>query len=148
MIIQNKIGKFKVNLSNDSLNKSSTVFEKELQTWVPKSRHKTFVDIGANIGFYSIYALNKRKFSKVHCFEVNPEVLKLLESNIKLNNLQSKILVNKIALGSNNKSLYFEKKKIHTGASQISSKTEGKNIIKVEQTTFDNYVTENKIDIK
>lgn len=47
----------------------------------------TFVDLGANIGISSHYAI-KHGASKVYCFEPDPNVLSLLNKNIKLNHLE------------------------------------------------------------
>ena len=148
MVIQNSIGRFLIDISNDTIDKSVSSFEYHLHHWIPSGKDKTFIDIGANIGFYSFFALKKRNFSQAYCFEASPVVYNNLCENIKLSKLQTKIKPIFVALGSTNKPLYLEQKEIHTGRSKITSKKEGKNIIKVEQTTFDNYVTKNKINIK
>ena len=47
-------------------------------------------DIGANIGYYTIFFLNKIKKGKVLAIEPSSENLKLCKKNIELNNLNKK----------------------------------------------------------
>lgn len=53
---------------------------------------KTFVDIGANIGYYSL-ALAKNGFDKVIAIEPNPETLRRLEFNVNANSFNRKIKI-------------------------------------------------------
>ena len=55
----------------------------------PKS-NATIIDIGANIGTYSIHAA-KASNTKVYAYEPMKETFSKLEVNIKLNNLQKKV---------------------------------------------------------
>ena len=48
-------------------------------------------DIGANIGYYTIFFLNKIKKGKVLAIEPSSENLKLCQKNIELNNLNKNI---------------------------------------------------------
>lgn len=54
---------------------------------------KIVLDLGANIGAYSIYMHSLNPDVKVYAFEPEPENLKLLYRNIELNNLQDNIEV-------------------------------------------------------
>jgi len=47
------------------------------------------VDIGANIGAFSIFAATKFENTKVYSYEPMPNTFKLLEKNIKINNLKN-----------------------------------------------------------
>lgn len=58
----------------------------------------TFIDIGANIGFYSLLAASLN--CNVHCFEPDRQNASRLKQNIKLNAFEQKVHVNSIALGS------------------------------------------------
>ena len=60
MIIKNKLAIFKINLANDSVSKSNPLYESNLHHWIPEQK-KIFIDIGANIGSYSLLALKKKK---------------------------------------------------------------------------------------
>jgi FkbM family methyltransferase len=50
-----------------------------------------FVDVGSNIGFFSIYC--GKKGCEVYSFECSKQVFDLLERNVELNNLQDKVKV-------------------------------------------------------
>ena len=57
-----------------------------------KKKYTTLIDIGANIGSISIPALKKNRFKNAMLFEPDPESLRLLKSNILINNLSNKII--------------------------------------------------------
>ena len=147
MIIKNNVGKFKINISNDSIDKSTEIFEFYLHSWIPKNKHGIFIDVGANIGFYSFFAVNKRNFSKVYSFEANPKTFQLLKENILLNKLKNHIFPVNVALGSNFKNLLLEQKEVHTGGSQIIQNKKKENVIKVNQIPFDIFICNKKIKI-
>ncbi|MFB6226506.1 MAG: FkbM family methyltransferase [Candidatus Paceibacteria bacterium] len=44
-----------------------------------------FFDIGANIGFFTILAQKKCNKGSVHAFEIDPELVKIINNNTKLN---------------------------------------------------------------
>ena len=50
-----------------------------------------FIDIGANIGLYSIYAAIKHSNSEVISFEPSTSNLRVLSRNISINKLEEKI---------------------------------------------------------
>lgn len=67
-----------------------------------------FVDVGANIGSYTILAsgvIGARTIS----IEPIPETFNLMGKNILLNNLQEKVCALNIGIGSKDESLYFTK---------------------------------------
>ena len=55
-----------------------------------------FVDVGANIGFFTIYVA--RRGAKVYSFEASPEVFDLLDRNVALNGLRERVLLENGAL--------------------------------------------------
>lgn len=57
-----------------------------------------FVDIGANVGNHSLYALLFLDAQKVIAFEPNPEAYRILETNIALNQLGSRFQLHKVGL--------------------------------------------------
>jgi FkbM family methyltransferase len=72
-------------------------------------KNDIFLDIGANIGLMSIFASKQvGNDGKVFSFEANPDTVKLIEENIKINSLNN-ITIYPFALGSRN-----EKVKIYT----------------------------------
>ena len=51
--------------------------------------HSTIIDIGANIGVFSIYAANKNKTSKIFAFEPSQKTYNQLVENINLNGFEN-----------------------------------------------------------
>jgi FkbM family methyltransferase len=62
------------------------------------SSSNKFLDIGANMGFYSLGACLKKKNLKVLAFEPNPSIRKSLIENTKLNHVENNIDVSEFAL--------------------------------------------------
>jgi FkbM family methyltransferase len=65
-----------------------------------------FIDVGANVGVYSIM-LSAEKQAKSFAFEPIPETFKILETNVKINNLENKIKIFNIGLGNERKKIKF-----------------------------------------
>jgi len=60
-----------------------------------------FVDVGANVGFYSI-VLSKSKNVTSFAFEPIPSTYIKLEKNVQINSLSNKVFAKNIAIGSSN----------------------------------------------
>jgi FkbM family methyltransferase len=71
-------------------------------------RHDIFFDIGSNVGSYSILATGVCK-SKSICFEPIKTTYKLLQDNIRLNDLQDLCVSYNVGVGSEVGSLFFTK---------------------------------------
>ena len=71
-------------------------------------RHDTFFDIGSNVGSYSILASGVCK-SKSICFEPIKTTFKLLQDNIRLNDLQDLCVGYNVGVGGEDGSLFFTK---------------------------------------
>jgi FkbM family methyltransferase len=61
--------------------------------------HAVILDIGANIGNHSLFFGAQEKVERVIAFEPIPETFEILQKNVQLNDLQSKIDGHNIALG-------------------------------------------------
>ncbi|MFH1162131.1 MAG: FkbM family methyltransferase [Candidatus Jorgensenbacteria bacterium] len=57
--------------------------------------HDTVIDIGAHIGFFSVFAAMKAKKGKVFSFEPVPSNFGILEKNVELNGLDNVVPINK-----------------------------------------------------
>lgn len=71
-----------------------------------KSHNPKILDCGANIGFATLFFKKLYPASEIVCFEPNPLSYKLLEMNVKGNNLQNVTLINK-AISNEEGSLDF-----------------------------------------
>jgi FkbM family methyltransferase len=118
--IKNSIGHFIVKPFNDSFTISAKYFENELMKWVDgKNRGGVFVDIGANIGRYSIMAINEFNFKKVIAIEANPVTFAHLNKNIEANNISNKIVLCLTAVGSKEGSMNFVTDGSHLGGGRV-----------------------------
>ncbi len=63
---------------------------------VPSNRHRTILDIGANVGTHSLAFA--RQFAQVHSFEPNPEVCERFLRNVALNRAAN-IALHRVGLG-------------------------------------------------
>jgi len=85
---------------------------------------KIFIDIGANIGTQTIYALIKDDFARAISIEPAPDNISLLEINIALNGLGDRAIVERCAAGAQceRKSLLINKANIglHTFLEKVA----------------------------
>ena len=58
---------------------ASPFYEYPMHKWFDTALNNTFIDIGANIGYYTILCLNNLKYRQAICFEPNPQTLLLLK---------------------------------------------------------------------
>lgn len=123
----------------------------QYDTHYSKIKGKVVIDVGANVGVFSIYAaiLNAKK---VYAFEPVPETYMMLKENIKLNNLENVIIPINKALGDKEKVEIMYYSNIGDGGTTLNlSKIKYlnekviKKSIKVMITTLDNFVKQNKI---
>lgn len=77
--------------------------------------NSTIIDIGANIGVYSIFAASTNN-TVVYAFEPMIKNFRLLDKNIKLNKLETKILPFNLAVGAKR-----EKRTLYLGESPFHS---------------------------
>ncbi len=114
-----------------------------------------FMDIGANIGYYSLLAAMENKKIQIIGFEPAEGPLYFFKKNVATNGF-SNIQIEPIAISHQHGEIDFHEIKNSKyrylkynleGESNAGSKTTGKNFVvnKVKTTTFDDFVKENKI---
>lgn len=122
---------------------------KFLEKFINKIKEKQdeliYLDIGANIGLYSLFVAKRvQKRGKVIAFEPHPNTFDKLTENIRLNNFNNIIAINK-ALGN-------EKNFVYINQCEDSAKTFVSNLktdqseMKVEMVNLDYFLKENQID--
>lgn len=108
----------------------------------------TFLDIGANVGFYSLFAGPLCGPSgAVHAFEANPLLIQHLKRSADFNRPRANIVVNPVAIGSEgHKTLQLYDPERIGGSSlyQLEWLDTG-NSVTVPLTTIDDYVRENRM---
>ena len=116
-----------------------------------------FLDVGANIGYFSLIAGKKCSQGKVLSFEPDPTNYNLLRSNIALNGLNN-ILPYNLALSDRNENLYFSTMGFdqNLGARFTAKETatlkqhslpQAKTPTQIKAIAFDNFLPNEKIDI-
>ncbi len=121
-IIKNKVGSFEVAYFNDTIFTSSEYYEQSLEKWLGRSQHKQiFLDLGANIGRYTILALKKYHFEKALSVEANPYTFGILSTNIKLNSIEKKAILCPTAIGNAAGTVKFQVDRHHLGGGSVVS---------------------------
>ncbi|MGI9628881.1 MAG: FkbM family methyltransferase [Longimicrobiales bacterium] len=82
---------------------------------------KAFIDVGANIGTQSLYAMLSGKFGRAVAFEPEPGNLALLERNVADNGLEGPVEVAQMALGSRSGTATLLLHPTNLGAHSITS---------------------------
>ena len=108
----------------------------------------TILDIGANIGWYSMSFAKKKPSSIIHAFEPLPETFSSLISNVNINHM-SNIICNNFGFSNEAKTLTFYTS-AHTSVSNsainITEDLFAKEV-KCVVTTMDSYVSSNNITV-
>ena len=65
-------------------------------------KNSVVIDIGANIGNYTLYWANESKVKKIYAFEPIHYLFKILEINVKINNLENRVVLNNCGLADQN----------------------------------------------
>ncbi len=109
--------------------------KKEIEILRQYSTPKTiFLDIGANIGSYSVLLMDKVK--NIYAFEPHPLTAKQCKMNFLLNNYDEKQIV-QLALSDTNSEVYFTDNRKQTSINKISN--DSKDCFKVTSNTLDNF---------
>ena len=138
--------------------------EEELSSHLLMNEGETFVDVGANVGYYSLkIAKNyQNKAVKVIAIEAHPENFKALCDNISCNNLTTIMAINKAASDHEGIETIYErvdnKNRIRSDSYSFSdgflSSSTGSSIARsggkhlcIQCDTLDNILDRNKVDI-
>lgn len=82
-------------------------------------RGDVFVDVGANIGTQTIYALKLGHFQRAVCFEPDPWNIQLLRANILFNDLADRVTVIEAAAGAKRGTAMLSKDATNLGAHSL-----------------------------
>jgi FkbM family methyltransferase len=123
-----------------------------LATWAHSYAPVQFIDIGANIGAYSIFLADHEAVNSIQAFEPDPKNFAHLIANVHLNDMADKITAHNIALSSRNGTADFflarriadnEEGKFNTGTSSLdfeSNRHEQSNRVSVATRTADDFL--------
>jgi len=115
------LGKFYVRAGTIDFQFANYAYEWEVKQFflAHYREYSVFLDIGANIGIYSI--LMAQKGLLCHAFEPMPDNYMAMLKNISLNKLENNIRSHNFALGCEDCTSEFIYEKINTGASRLAS---------------------------
>ena len=125
--------KFKIRRDNKRVTDEDMINE----SWVSKNytprgfgikKEYTIIDIGAHIGSFTVYAAKNAKNGIVYSYEPYPENFKLLEENVKINNLENVKIFNLGILGKRKKVKLYQDEANDAGHS-IYNKTRNSVVI-------------------
>lgn len=103
------------------------------------------LDVGANIGYYSIFLEKALKCRKVLAFEPSPRELEQLHENLELNNC-SVVQVISMALGDHMGTTEFYLSKMNFGRNSITEIKKASEKVSVSITTLDDYLSNHPED--
>lgn len=125
---------------NDSLRlslKEYAPFHKKL-TYKEIKKGDTVIDLGANIGFWTLYFAQKvGEDGKVFAFEPEPTNLELLQKNVKENDFKNIVIEQKAVSHSNDKLKLFLS--YETTDHRIYDPGDNRNFIEIESIRLDDY---------
>jgi FkbM family methyltransferase len=143
VLIKNNIGFFHATARNDSFMKSMPFFEYYNHSWLDKADNKkVFVDIGANIGFFTLMAMNNKGFQTAITIEPTPDTFKRLKRNVVANELEERVRLYNKAIGKESAQLKLQQNEFHTGGNAVIEESNNKSLISVEVVPFTDILEE------
>jgi FkbM family methyltransferase len=141
--IKNENGIFKCRKGSSDFSVTKETFEKELTNYLAKNQPSVFVDIGANVGRYTIkMARQIGNRGKVIAIEADPENYEALVENIRLNKLQNVYAFNVACWDKEEDVKLFIGPMLSKGLSSIKAEAEvSDKTVTVHGTTLDNILT-------
>ncbi|TXI38472.1 MAG: FkbM family methyltransferase [Methylophilus methylotrophus] len=86
--------------------------------WLKKQQASIFIDIGANIGLYSLIAGTNHNFKAIYSFEPHPDTYQYLTDNIKINQVNNCIPY-KLAISHKSEKQTIHVKPNHSGVATL-----------------------------
>jgi FkbM family methyltransferase len=106
------------------------------------------IDIGANIGWYSINIAKKYPLTKVHAFEPIPKTYSFFERNVKLNRLEN-ITTQNFGLSNERKDItfyFYPEGGVNASSANLSDRSDTE-LITCHVERLDDYVKDNKLHV-
>jgi len=103
------------------------------------------LDVGANIGYYTILEASLLNNGKVYAFEPDPRNIEMLKKNIKINNFSQKIKLYPYAAAEKNSIREFNLSE-QTNLSSFTRKQENVGSVKVNCVKLNDFAKEKNID--
>ena len=111
-----------------------------------KNNKSIFLDIGANMGYYSIMS-SDYGFDKIYSFEPIPIMINRIQKHVEINNLKKLIKIIPFALGEQNKEVSLYQEPTNYGGSSLFQASQRTTEIKVKMITLNDFIFNNSIEI-
>jgi FkbM family methyltransferase len=118
------------------------VWEKDVTAYLMKllERGMVVVDIGANVGYYTLLAAEKvGGHGKVFAFEPEPSRYALLEKNVRVNGLKNVILVQKAVSNKPGAARLYLDPRHNKADHRLFDSSDGRESVAVETTSLDDF---------
>jgi FkbM family methyltransferase len=112
-----------------------------------KKPNSVFLDIGANLGIFSLRLAPMMRSGVIHAFEPNPKIRQLLERSVHLNGIGNLVNTHGFGLSDQNKTLTFNVPDGHAGGGSVVSDTTTSSTIKIDVKTLDSALPNLHFDI-
>jgi FkbM family methyltransferase len=112
-----------------------------------KKPNSVFLDIGANLGIFSLRLAPMLRSGSIHAFEPNPKIRQLLERSVHLNGISSLVTIHGFGLSDQNKTLTFNVPEGHAGGGSVVSDATTVPTIKIDVKTLDSALPGLRFDI-
>lgn len=142
IMIKNKSGIYKCRKGSCDFWFAKDTWEVELTDYLSKKHTKVFVDVGANIGRYTIRMANKA--DKVISIEADPENFAALSENVHLNKLNNVSIINVACWKCTEKLKFFVSSMDMKGKSSIDGLAFNRTI-NIQGDTLDNILIQRGI---
>jgi FkbM family methyltransferase len=112
------------------------------------SPEDTVVDIGANMGWYSMIIAKTYPLAKVHAFEPIPKTFSYLKQNVELNSLTN-VSINNAGLSNEEKDItfyFYPEGGVNASSANVSERADTE-LITCHVLRLDDYVNKNKINV-
>jgi FkbM family methyltransferase len=106
----------------------------------------TVVDVGANLGIFSLYSIIHANASRVYSFEPMLDTFRMLVDNVNLNNVLDKVIPIDYALGNIDGSIQMYYDSQNMGGSSLLEPLKANQSKQVKITTLDSFVLYNEIE--
>lgn len=100
----------------------------------------TFLDIGSNIGFFTLAVAHTFPRSKVWAFEPNPEIADILARSLAMNGFSDRVRVHRLAIADVEGSVDFVVDAANSGHGRIGSAAVGNHTFPVRSIIWDQWV--------
>lgn len=109
------------------------IFVDESYKFESKSEKAVIIDCGANIGLSGLYFYQQYKNAEIHCIEADPEIAKILQSNLNSNGAKLNVIAK--AAWIDDKGVVFDSEGSDSGSIDSNSTT-GKRIDSIDMNAF------------